>query len=249
MDKKVINQINDLKNKIYLIQCKNWIESVGNGTSAAGKTLEFLIGKSEDNNVLPDFGCIEIKTRSEYSKSDLHLFSCAFDNRPLEMQRLLNIGGYPDKKRPEFKVFQVSINAVDKKQIRSRSYRIAVNKDMKKLELRIYYLNSNRIYTTMSWSFEELKRRLENKLSYLCVIPVKKYPKNGKIYFKYMEPKFYKLKDFDAFLALVTAGKIKVTFKLSYYHEGEKFGQLYDKGTSFDLDFNCINELFDEISV
>ncbi len=44
-------------------------------------------------------------------------------------------------------------------------------------------------------------------------------------------------------------GKIKVTFKLSYYHTGEKYGQLYDKGTTFDMNFDYVNELFSIVDV
>ena len=40
-----------------------------------------------------------------------------------------------------------------------------------------------------------------------------------------------------------------VTFKLSYYHNENKIGEVLDRGTSFDIDFECINSLFKEIVV
>ena len=101
----------------------------------------------------------------------------------------------------------------------------------------------------MSWSFIELKRRLETKLSYLCIVPVKKKTVMGNDYFKYCDATFYELKNFECFLDLIKKGKIKVTFKLSYYHTGEKYGQLYDKGTTFDMNFDYVNELFSIVDV
>lgn len=249
MDKNIINQILILKKEIYIIQCKNWIKSKGAGTSAIGITLEKLLGKSEDNFVLPDYNNIELKTRNINSKNDLHLFSCAFDNKPLEMQRLLKIGGYPDKKNPNFNVFQVSIDAINKKRIRKYSYRLAVNYKKRCLDLRIFLANTNKVVTVMSWSFFELEKRLRNKLSYLCIIPAKKTIIHNDIYFKYFDPIFYELKDFKSFLSLIDIGIIKVTFKLSYYHSGERYGQFYDKGTSFDIQYQYIEKLFNKIDL
>lgn len=107
MNQEIFKTIQKLDLKLYKIQCKNWIPSLGSGNSASGKTLETLLGKEEDSNILPDYNGIEIKVRNKYSKYPLHLFSCAFDNKPLEMQRLLKIGGYPDRNNPNFKYFRL----------------------------------------------------------------------------------------------------------------------------------------------
>ena len=101
----------------------------------------------------------------------------------------------------------------------------------------------------MYWSFQELKSRLEHKLKYLAIIYVRRYRKNGREYFKYEEPIFYKLTNFEQFLNLIKVGKIKITFKLSYYHSGDRYGQFLDKGTSFDIGYDYISELFEKIEV
>jgi len=245
----IIEEIIKLDKALYKIQCKNWIESMSSGTGAAGLTLEKLLGKAVDNDVLPDFNKIELKTRNRYSRYPLHLFSCAFDNRPLEMKRLLNIGGYPDKNNPQFKVFQINVDAISDKSVGKFSYRLFVNYEKEIVELLIKYRNSEIIYTKMSWSFHELKSRLEHKLNYLVIVNVLRDKINDKFYFKYYERNFYKLKCFNTFLTLIENGSINVSFKLTYYHSGERYGEYMDKGTGFEISYSDIPKLFDIIDL
>jgi hypothetical protein len=198
---------------------------------------------------LPDYEGIELKARNIYSKYDLQLFSCAFDTKPLEMKRLLEIGGYPDRKNPNYKVFQVKIDALVKKAVRKYSYKLSLNRKNGTLDLIIYYGKSDNIYTKMSWTLKELKSRLEHKIKYLAIVPVKKEKVNKIDYFKYIEPTFYILKDFNVFLNLIECGYIRVSFKLTYYHSGEKYGEYLDKGTSFEIIYNKIDTLFDKINI
>ena len=101
----------------------------------------------------------------------------------------------------------------------------------------------------MYWSFKELKSRLQHKLNYLCVILTKSRIINNIDYFKYDSLNFYKLKDFINFLKLINKGKVKVTFKLSYYQKQDRYGEFYDKGTSFDLSYESLDELFERLDV
>lgn len=242
-------EMKKLKIELYKIQCRNWIPSSGNGSGAAGKTLEDILGKNEDRYVLPDYNGIELKTRSDYSTYPLHLFSCAFDNRPLEMQRLLKIAGYPDRKNPQFRIFNIRVKATEDKKVGMFTHRIYVNYEEEVVELRIKYSKSGDFYTKMSWSFRELKSRLEHKISYLALVNVKKDRVGGKEYFKFYDSSFYKLKGFDEFLSLIESGEIYVSFKLTYYHSGEKFGEYQDKGTGFEVNFDSLLKLFDKMDI
>ena len=53
------NNIEKLKKEIYKIQCKNWIKNTEKGTSSAGKILENLLGKGDDNFIIADYQGIE----------------------------------------------------------------------------------------------------------------------------------------------------------------------------------------------
>ena len=48
---------------------------------------------------------------------------------------------------------------------------------------------------------------------------------------------------------LIEEGKIVVTFKLSYYHSGERYGKFLDRGTNFDIPYNYIADLFEKLEV
>lgn len=230
--------------EFYKIQAKNWILSKSNGTGAAGRTLEILLGKNADKNILPDYHGIELKTQMVGSRYRMSLFSMSFDNKPLEMQRLLNTCGYPDRIHPEFKVFQIGVSGNCWKFVRNyRAYRLYV--DYKNEVVRFVICQSGRIIDqSMSWSFSQLKSRLEHKLQYLAFIPCKCFTIHDRCYFKYLALDFYQLKGFSTFLKLIENGVISVVFKLGYYKSGEKYGELYDHGTTFEIDSSHLEQLF-----
>lgn len=247
-EKIILENMQQLQLELYKIQTKNWILNQSNGTGAAGRTLEILLGKPFDHLALPDYNGIEIKTQMINIHYDLRLFSMALDNKPLEMQRLLNLCGYPDRIHPEFKVFRMKVNARYQKKFGNQACQLFVDYSSKLVRLLIYK-NGFLIETDMSWSFAQLKSRLEHKLQYLALIPCKKWTKNEQIYFKYFDATFYKLKGFDIFLKLIDEGIISVVFKLGYYKSGVHFGQIYDHGTTFEIESSNLECLFQKIAL
>jgi len=249
MKTKDINlAIQQLQLEFYKIQCKNWILSKSVGFGAAGRTLEILLRKEEDQLILPDYHGIELKTKLISSEPFIGLFSMAFDDKPLEMKRLLKIGGYPDKNHPEFKVFHVSVFGNSKTKVGYRySYQLKVDYLYQVIRLLIFDRYDRLIDWSMSWSFDQLKLRLEKKLTYLALVPTKKWEMNGNLYFKYLDIKFYHLRNFDTFLKLIESGVIRVAFKLSYYKSGEHYGEIHDHGTTFEIQEQDIEKLFESI--
>ncbi len=247
---EILKAIKKLKLEFYKIQCKNWIPNQGSGLGSAGRTLEMLLNKDEDQLILPDYLGIELKTKLERSEPYIGLFSMAFDNKPLEMKRLLKIGGYPDKQNPQFNVFHVSVSGNSRRKVGYRySYQLKVDYLYQVVRLYIFNRYHQVIDWKMSWSFEQLKSRLEHKLNYLAFIPVKRWNLDGKIYYKYMRITFFKLKDFQTFLKLIEDGTIRVVFKLSYFKSGPHFGEFHDHGTSFEIKEEDLKKLFSVIDV
>ena len=243
---EILKNMKKMEIEFYKIQSKNWILNKSNGTGSAGRTLEILLGKAADNAILPDYLGIEIKTQMIHTHYRMSLFSMAFDNKPLEMQRLLRICGYPDRVHPEIKVFQVSVSGNRLKKLGFRACKLYVDYPSQVVRLLIFEFGKI-VDKSMSWSFDELKSRLEHKLKYLAFIPCKKWVINEKCYFKYLSLTFYQLKTFDIFLRLIEQGIITVVFKLGYYKSGENFGQLYDHGTTFEIDSSNLLNLFEPI--
>jgi len=249
MSEKIMDNVKKLNKELYLIECKNWVISQGRGTSAAGQTLELLLNKKLDSIPLADKYGIEIKSRSLHSDYPLHLFCATFDNRPLEIQRLFDIGAYTCKNDSDFKAFNTSVSAVCYKTIRWNKYKINVDYNEEKVKLLIYKPSANIPYSEMSWSFYELENRLNHKLKYMVLVSVLRDIKNDNVYFKYIKPKFYKLRGFREFLKLVETGEICVTFKINQFKSGERKGQILDRGTSFDININSLEKLFEEINL
>lgn len=253
MKQEILIKMQDLAKKYYKIQTMNWIQSKGDGFGGAGITLEYLLGKLADNDILPDYHGIELKTTQINSKynTPIGLFSMALDNQPLQMQYLYETYGWPSKNDSNQKVFYAKINADYSRCTRRCSFKLYVNYEKECVELRIYdHYNKERIKKELSWSFYHLKLRLETKLTYLCVAEVLKYYRthNESYYYKFQEISFYELKSFEKFLELIEDGTINVHIKITSRQKGEQW-EMYDKGTTFEIYKEDIEKLFTKLSV
>ncbi len=252
MKAEIIKNIKKLDIEFYKIQCKNWIPSVGTGYSGAGKTLENLLGKADDNLILPDYLGIELKTKQDGSEPFIGLFSMALDNKPLQTKRLLNIAGWPSKNNPKCKVFYATINEKDRTYIGEKhSFQLKTDYTAKVVKLCIYDHFHMEMINDLSWSFEQLKCRLEKKLSYLALINVKRWfsKEQNQVYYKYYKITYYKLISFERFLNLIVNGTIRVNIKISYYKSGSRIGEIHDKGSTFEISEEDLEKLFQKIEL
>ena len=209
--------------------------------------METLLKKATDRYVLPDYHGIEIKTKTETSHYPIGLFSCAFDNRPLEMKRLLNTCGWPDKRDPKYKVFYLTANGLSYSFTRRHSFLLSANYEKQRLDFIIKNRWTGEDVTSMSWTYSELESRLTHKLSYLVIVTVKKDEVDGTTYFKYCNPIFYKLRCFRDFIELIEEGIITVSFNIAYYRTPERYGDYKDMGTTFEIGKENIDRLFVKI--
>ena len=148
----------------------------------------------------------------------------------------------------ELKKFNVTINGKTRKYFRDfTSFKLWVDYSKEVVRLLIYNRNNKVVERNMSWSFKELKSRLEHKLNYIALVTYKKYCFQGKVYFKYTKMDIYKLKSFERFLELIEVGKIQVTFKLYQQEDKENYGKIMDKGTSFEISKDSVEELFQRL--
>lgn len=126
--------------------------------------------------------------------------------------------------------------------------KLIVNRESKQVILTIYNNKGEVIDDIVRWSFDMLEEKLLRKLKYLAFVKADKKIVNKEVYFKYHKVKFYKLKTFDNFINLIENGKIRISFKISVFKSGRRYGQIHNHGTSFDLSQESITELFDVIS-
>lgn len=226
-------------------------KSLRKGTTGIGYTFESLLGKKEDNNYLPDFKGIEIKTKLGYTKAPLTLF-CLVPQKPNDycIKHILNTYGYPDKDAINygFKKFKGNAYCHQNNIIAQRYlFKLIVDKENKKLRLFILDTSFNIIENDIFWNFEDLEQRLLCKLSYLAIIKGFPYKKDGNTFYKYTQLSIYKLKGFEAFLNLIEQDKIFVVFNIDILKSEKQFGKINDRGTAFRININDIELLFDRV--
>lgn len=231
------------------IKSKGWIECHFKGDGQCGRLFEELIGNSENSFEIPDFYGIEIKTKQSSKEKYVTLFSYTPEGKYiLEAERIKNTYGYPDKEYPMFNVLNASIynnmtTIIGNKFI----FFPTIDELNKKIILKIYDMNLNLLEDEIHWDFNVIYEKLLRKLTYLAFIDAERKYNNGKVYYRYNEIKFYKLKSINNFINAFKICKIRITFKLNIYKYGSKKGKIHDHGTSFDLRTDKIGLLYNEI--
>lgn len=238
---------NQLKINFYRIKRKGWIKSLRNGPTGIGFTFEELLGKKEDHLFFPDFKDIEIKTYRVFSKKKLHLLTITPDGDYLfPIERIVNSLGYPDKDLPEYKVFNMSFNSNNYTKINKNTFGI-IKVDYKNKKVK--FIIERGLFTrqlNISWSFDILKERLNLKLKKLAIIEAyNKFDKNEE-YFLYSKLKYYEIKNFDSFIDAINQGIIEISFQIGIFKSGNKIGQRHDRGTSFSINIENIEALYEK---
>lgn len=237
---------NEIKKKVIT---NEWIESKSKGNSGVGITLETLLQKEKENFEIPDYKGIELKAKCSKKETHITLFSAVPDSYLFEIKRILQKYGYPDKQYPKFNVFNLSVYGNRKLKLNNHYFKLYVDWKNKKVILRIYDKKLNIIDELTSWSFDMLQEKLERKLNKLALVHAERKFEHNVVYFKYNYIDFYKLISFERFLILIENGMIRITFRISIYKNGKRFGQIYDHGTCFSINECDISRLFEKIEL
>ena len=242
-------EINTLLNNFEYIKKMDFIKAINNYSNGGGLTLEYLFGIKANNRCYPDLNGIELKTINQYWEKDINLFSdTPISNQKSTVKWITEKYGYISKIYKNKKIFngKISTNTLVKIGL-NYFFKIRIDKKDKKIYMEIYDNKKNLINCSIYWSFENLKKKLEKKLSFLALIYLeKKYIKNIQ-YCKYTKIKIFKLKDFKTFIYLIEQGIIKISFSTSYIKKGKKEGSFHDHGTKFFINEKNIYLLFNEI--
>lgn len=241
------NDIIELREKFGKIRARGWIEADADSFENAGIMFEKLIGVQTNALEIPDFGGIEIKTKSKSPFDYVSLFNCSPTGPHYhEIEYIRDSFGYPDSEFKFFKVFYGDVFCSRLSRIgQNRYFRLKIDEQKKKIILSVCDAQFHKIAETTYWDFDILEEKLNRKLPYLALINVEKRHIDGRLFFKYSSLYLYKLKDFDAFIKLMEAGLIKVSFKIGVFKSEKRFGKIYDRGTAFAIKEKYIDKLFD----
>lgn len=214
-----------------------YVKSINNGNISVSSTFEKLISSNNELVKYINNNSITIKVKRSYSKAYITLFDLipfGGGNRLIKMSK--------DYGRGNLKVVKGDINTI--KYTRVNGYYfflLRVDYDKEKIYLEIYDYYKKIIEDNIFWSFEEIQKKLLDKLSILSL--VKAWPDRigGVEYFKYYKMNIYFLRGFDYFIDAIAEGKIRLSLKVSYdgkrllSHKVSFVIKEEDLGTVFEL--------------
>ena len=247
----ITEELKKLKKEFNRIKNMGYVKATRSGLTGIGKTFEDLLGKEEDTSESPDYHGIEIKARRGYTSCYTTLFGATPQGKKeFEIKRLRQAYGYPDLVYKTQKLLHASVQANCSTLVGNKYlFKLVVDYELLKVFLLVTDKNMNFIEKKSYWDFDTLKTKLEHKLQYMAL--VKAWPNiiNGEEYYKYYDIDFYKLKSFDKFIKLIEDGTIRVTFKIGIFKKGARAGELYDRGTGFEIQEIDMLKLFDKVDV
>ncbi len=227
----MISTLEDFIREYTKIKETGWIRTHRSGPTGIGKTLEDLLGIPENNLDRPDFGDYELKSCRMDSQSMLTMFTRAPQppraNTYLREKYGYSSGAYENDE----KVLHATLSA-------DRFTPIAGTGNL----LRVrgmpdgIYVESQDGIENVFWSREALRKCFEkkykNKFVYAKALSRGAGPGEE---FHFVEAYEISGFDYDAFIALLEAGKIYVDLRIGQYREGRNKGKTHDHGTGFRI--------------
>ena len=229
----------EFQRKIAQIKGMGYVETHRKGDTGIGKTLEDLLGITENNIAGPDFATYELKAGRKESVSMLTLFAKA----PLPASAnkgLLEVFGYAQRKVPrEYKQLSLVGKEVDKSKIPVEDKELHVTVDALKpnsvgLRLgvrdgKLFIENDEGVEAY--WDNCTLREAFEKKYHKLVYVLADHKIEAGKEHFWFNEALLLDGFSFERFSELAVEGKLKVDIRIGHYPDG----RLPDHGTGFRI--------------
>ena len=229
----------EFQRKIVQIKGMGYVQSHRKGDTGIGKTLEDLLGITENNIAGPDFATYELKASRKESVSMLTLFTKA----PLPAnanKRLLEVFGYAQRKVPrDYKRLSLGGKEVDESNVPVEDKELHVTVDALKpnsvgLKLDVrekkLFIENNRGVEAY-WDNCTLRESFEKKYHKLVYVLADHKIENGKEHFWFNVALLLDGFSFERFSELVVDGKLKVDIRIGHYPDG----RLHDHGTGFRI--------------
>ena len=241
----------DFLREIVKIKQMGYVQSHRAGPTGIGKTLEDLLGITENNIAGPDFAIYELKTARKESVSMLTLFTKAPEPKGAN-KKLLETFGYLQRKVPrDHKQLTLTGEEVDEsnipieeKELHTTVDAIKPNSVGLKLEIRdnkLYIANDRGVEAY--WDNDTLRKAFEKKYHKLIYVLADHKKEKGKEYFWYTEAYLLASFSFERFSELVSEGKLKVDIRIGHYPDG----RLHDHGTGFRILPRYLPQCFETI--
>lgn len=212
----------ELKEKLRTIKEMGYIKTHRAGNTGIGKTLEDLLGITENNVPGPNAGLIELKSARKNVSSMLTLFTKS-PLPPKANSFLLEKYGYESARGNKRKELHTTVNAKEFNTLRGKvGFRIAIK------SYRVNILNAQNAVVGY-WDKETLKNSFERKLPKLLYVKAEARGKSSNEEFCFNEAWLLSGFDFDNFIRLLKERVILVDIRIGQYSNGRP----HDHGTGF----------------
>ncbi|MDE6387489.1 MAG: hypothetical protein K2L82_06760 [Lachnospiraceae bacterium] len=227
----MITTIPEFTDRFREIKDMGWIKTHRPGNTGIGKTLEDLLGISENNIQGPDFGTYELKAARLHSNSMLTLFTKSPQPKGSNTKLRLMYGYASSAYDNNEKVLHATLNATSFTNVASTNNRLKVTYVETGSSDRIY-VESNQGICDAYWEVDSLKKNF-----------LKKYPDRlvyvkadcricgGCEQFYYKEAYLCDGFNDEGFINLIKSGKVYVDLRIGQYTDG----RTHDHGTGFRI--------------
>jgi len=217
-----MNPYNQIVKKLKDIKEAGYIKTHRTGNTGIGKTLEDLLGITENNIPGPNAGMIELKSARKNISSMLTLFTKSPLPRGANSD-LLERFGYESETGSGGKDLHTTVNAIRHNQLRGeQGFKIEIQEDKVNL-----ITSQNEIVAY--WDKETLRNSFEKKLPKLLYVKAETRGQDSNEEFWFNEAWLLNGFDFDNFVKLLKEGVILVDIRIGQYADGRP----HDHGTGF----------------
>ncbi len=225
MQKWTLSQV---KKKLEEVKSAGWIPSNRIHDTGIGKTLEDMMGLSENNIALPDFGVMELKSQRAQTASMITLFTKKPEG--ITNAEIRAKYGYSDCHFPKVKCLRQTLN----KGKNGMGFCLFVDEK----EGRVYFKKGHKKigYYDISFIKEKANEKIGNGL---ILVLAENKKEDGKEFFRFSEA--YLLKDIDI-ENLIEYSKYDI--RLGVYVSGKLLGKPHDHGSAFRIFKRDLLKLF-----
>jgi len=216
-------EVRELQIKLHEIHERGFIESHRSGDTGVGKTLEDLLGISENNRESADFidSNIEVKASREQSSNMLSLFTKEppRDTRQLWGAEIVEEVGYEDSKGR-----QALKSTLDFEEPNNQGLYTTSLDD----RIRVMHIQHG---VCADYPVSVIKNKVEERFPALLLVNAEREDRDGVEYFKYTSAKLYHEFDFESFRGLLDDSILRIDFRMHIKPDGT----LRNRGTGWRL--------------
>lgn len=241
--------------RIEKIKETGYVKSHRKGDTGIGKTLEDLLGITENNIAGPDFSTYELKSGRKDSTSMLTLFT----KTPMPkgaIKQLLDVFGYRQRKKPRdrtqkemaeylgVKIEEPEEVGIEEKELHVTVDAIKENSVGLKLKIegdRIHIENDKNVEVYYERSI--LEEAFKRKYAKLIYVSASRKKEDDEEYLWFDEAYLLEGFSFKRFSELVEKGVIKLDLRVGHYPDG----RTHDHGTGFRVMPRYLPQCFEKI--